>query len=126
MTDGAIQPVGVATPSSPYSPVFVSGDLVYTAGQIGTDASGEIVDGGVEAQTRQALTNLGRCLEAAGCGLGNVIKVTSYLTNMDDFPAYNEIYREHFGEPFPARTTIGAILAPGLLFEIEAVARKPA
>ena len=126
MTDGAIQPEGIATPSSPYSPVFVSGDLVYTAGQIGTDASGAIVDGGVEAQTRQALENLGRCLEAAGCSFGDVIKVTSYLTNMDDFPAYNEIYREHFSEPFPARTTIGAILAPGLLFEIEAVARKPA
>jgi 2-iminobutanoate/2-iminopropanoate deaminase len=45
---------------------------------------------------------------------------------MDDFPAYNEVYREYFSEPFPARTTIGVILAPGLLFEIEAVARKPA
>ena len=126
MTDGAIQPEGVATPSSPYSPVFVSGDLVYTAGQIGTDASGEIVAGGMEEQARQALANLGQCLEAAGCGFGDVIKVTSYLTNMDDFAAYNAIYREHFSEPYPARTTIGVILAPGLLFEIEAVARRPA
>src|SRR5579885_2260311 len=123
MTDGAVQPEGVATPSSPYSPVFVSGDLVYTAGQIGTDESGEIVPGGMEAQAR---ANLGRCLEAAGCSFRDVIKVTSYLTNMDDFSAYNELYREHFSEPYPARTTIGVILAPGLLFEIEAVARRPA
>src|SRR5690242_3183258 len=120
---GAIQPDGIAKPDSPYSPVFVSGDLVYTAGQIGSDSSGTVADG-IEAQTRQALENLKLCLEAAGCSLGDVMKVNAYLTDMDNFPAYNAVYREMFAPPYPARTTVGAALAPGLLVEIEAVARK--
>ena len=122
--NGAIQPDGVATPSSPYSPVFASGDLVYTAGQIGADVSGNIVEGGIEAQTRQVFENLRACLEAAGCSLGDVIKVNGFLTDLDNFAVYNEIYRDYFTEPFPARTTVGATLAPGLLVEVEAVARR--
>ena len=120
---GAIQPEGVAKPDSPYSPVFVSGDLVYTAGQIGSDANGAVAEG-IEAQTRQALENLQLCLEAAGCSLGDVMKVNAYLTDMENFPAYNAVYREMFEPPYPARTTVGAALAPGLLVEIEAVARR--
>jgi 2-iminobutanoate/2-iminopropanoate deaminase len=124
MSDGPIQPDGVARPSAPYSPVVVSGDLVYTAGQIGADASGSIVDGGIEAQSRQALDNLRLCLQAAGCELTDVIKVNGYLVDLGDFAVYNEIYGEYFKPPYPARTTVGAALAPGLLVEVEAVARK--
>jgi len=120
---GAIQPEGVAKPDAPYSPVYASGDLVYTAGQIGADASGTVA-AGIDAQTRQALENLRLCLEAAGCGFGDVMKVNAYLTDMDNFAAYNAVYRETFSEPYPARTTVGAALAPGLLVEIEAVARR--
>ncbi len=123
MTVEAIQPEGLATPASPYSPVVVSGDLVYTAGQIGSDASGATADG-IEAQTRQALENLRLCLEAAGASLRDVLKVTAYLTDMGNFTAYNEVYREFFSAPYPARTTVGAMLAPGLLVEVEAVARR--
>jgi 2-iminobutanoate/2-iminopropanoate deaminase len=123
VTDGAIQPEGVAKPSSPYSPVFASGDLVYTAGQVGADANGDVPEG-VEAQTRQALENLRACLEAAGCGLRDVMKVNAYLVNIGDFPTYNAVYREFFEEPYPARTTVGAVLADGLLVEVEAVARR--
>jgi 2-iminobutanoate/2-iminopropanoate deaminase len=119
VTHGPIQPDGVPKPSSPYSPVFVSGDLVYTAGQIGEGDD-------IAAQTRAALDNLLACLEAAGCGVRDVIKVNGYLTDLGNFATYNEIYREYFSEPYPARTTVGAALAPGLLVEIEAVARKPA
>jgi 2-iminobutanoate/2-iminopropanoate deaminase len=125
MRDGAIQPDGVARPDSPYSPVFASGDLVYTAGQIGATASGEVAEG-IEAQTRQALENLRACLEAAGCTLRDVMKVNSYLADISFFPAYNAVYREFFEEPFPARTTVGAALADGLLVEIEAIARRSA
>jgi 2-iminobutanoate/2-iminopropanoate deaminase len=121
--NGAIQPEGVAKPDAPFSPVFASGDLVYTAGQIGADASGAVVDG-IEAQTRQALENLRLCLEAAGCSLGDVMKVNAYLTDMENFAAYNAVYSETFSEPYPARATVGAALAPGLLVEIEAVARR--
>src|SRR3954451_7036611 len=120
---GAIQPEGIAKPDAPYSPVYASGDLVYTAGQVGVDASGTVPDG-IDAQTRQALENLRLCLEAAGCGLADVVKGNAYLTDMDDFAAYNAVYRETFSEPYPARTTVGAALVPGLLVEIEAVARR--
>ncbi len=120
---GALQPEGIAKPEAPYSPVFVSGDLVYTAGQVGADASGTVADG-IEAQTHQALENLRLCLEAAGCSFGDVMKVNAYLTDMGNFPAYNAVYRETFSEPYPARTTVGAALAPGLLVEIEAIARR--
>ena len=120
---GAIQPEGIAKPDAPYSPVYASGDLVYTAGQIGADASGTVPDG-IEAQTRQALENVRLCLEAAGCSFGDVMKVNAYLTDMGNFAGYNAVYRETFSEPFPARTTVGVALAPGFLVEIEAVARK--
>lgn len=126
MTDGAIQPEGVAKPAAPFSPVVVSGDLVYTAGQVGFDATGTIVEGGIEEQTRQTFENLRLCLEAAGCGFEDVIKVNAYLTDLGNFAAYNDVYRELFVEPYPARTTVGAALAPGLLVEVEAVARRPA
>jgi 2-iminobutanoate/2-iminopropanoate deaminase len=120
---GAIQPEGVAKPDAPYSPVFAGGDIVYTAGQVGADAQGNVLEG-IEAQTRQALENLRLCLEAAGCGLGDVMKVNAYLTDMANFAAYNAVYRETFSAPYPARTTVGAALAPGVLVEIEAVARR--
>ena len=121
-----IQPDGVARPDFPYSPVVVSGDLVYTAGQVANDASGAVVSDDVEAQTRQALDNVRACLAAAGCGLEDVIKVNAFLTDLANFELYNAVYREYFSEPFPARTTVGAALAPGLHVEIEVVARRPA
>jgi 2-iminobutanoate/2-iminopropanoate deaminase len=125
MTKEAIQPQGVAVPKSPYSPVVVSGDQVFTAGQVAFDEKGAVVAGGVEAQVRQTLANLRSCLEAAGCGLGDVVKINAYLADLTDFDTFNAVYREHFVEPYPARTTVQAGLAPGLLVEIEAVARRP-
>jgi 2-iminobutanoate/2-iminopropanoate deaminase len=121
----ALQPEGLPTPSAPYSPVVVSGDLVVTAGQVGFDAEGKVVEGGIEAQTRQVLENLRRCLEAAGCGFGDVIKVNAFLTEMGNFAAFNAVYAEHFERPYPVRTTVQAGLAPGLLVEVEALARRP-
>jgi 2-iminobutanoate/2-iminopropanoate deaminase len=121
-----IQPDGVARPSFPYSPVVASGDLVYTAGQVANNAAGAVVSDDVEAQTRQVLDNVRACLAAAGCGLEDVIKVNAFLTDLANFDVYNAVYREYFSEPYPARTTIGAALAPGLHVEIEVVARRPA
>ena len=121
-----IQPDGVATPSFPYSPVVVSGDLVVTAGQVANDATGTIVSGEIEAQTRQVLGNVRACLAAGGCGLADVIKVNAFLADLGNFDVYNAVYREYFSAPYPARTTVGAALAPGLLVEIEVIARRPA
>jgi 2-iminobutanoate/2-iminopropanoate deaminase len=120
----ALQPEGLPTPSAPYSPVVVSGDLVVTAGQVAFDADGKLVPGGIREQTRQTLENLGRCLAAAGCDFGDVIKVTAFLTDIGDFGGYNEVYAEFFRPPFPARTTVQAGLVAGLLVEIEALARR--
>jgi 2-iminobutanoate/2-iminopropanoate deaminase len=123
MSKRAVQPDGVATPKAPYSPVVVSGDHVYTAGQVAFDESGTVVSGGIDAQTRRALDNVAACLEAAGCGLDDVVKVNAFLADLADFEGYNAVYREYFTAPFPARTTVQAGLPPGLLVEIEAVAR---
>ena len=120
----ARQPENLATPAAPYSPVVVSGDLVYTAGQVGFDLEGNLVEGGIGAQTRRALDNLRACVEAAGCDLVNVVKVTTFLADLGDFPVYNEVYKEYFAAPYPARTTVGASLPGGILVEIEAIARR--
>ncbi len=120
------QPDGVARPQAPYAPVVVGGGLAYTAGQVGFDENGELVRGGIEAQTRRALENLTLCLRAAGCERTDVLKVNAYLADLADFEGFNAVYREFFAEPFPARTTVGVALPGGLLVEIEATARVPA
>lgn len=122
----APQPDGVARPQAPYSPVVVGGGLAYTAGQVGFDENGDLVPGGIEAQTRRALENLTSCLRAAGCGRTDVLKVNAYLADLADFEEFNAVYRGFFAEPFPARTTVGVALPSGLLVEIEATARVPA
>ena len=86
---------------------------------------GNVVSDDVEAQTRQVLDNVRACLAAAGCGLEDVIKVNAFLTDLGNFAVYNAVYREYFGEPYPARTTVGAALAPGLHVEVEVMARRP-
>jgi 2-iminobutanoate/2-iminopropanoate deaminase len=124
MSKDARQPEGVAVPKAPYSPVVVSGDLVYTAGQVGFDEQGELVPGGIEAQTSRALENLTACLRAGGCELSDVLKVNVYLADLATFEGFNGVYREFFQEPYPARTTVGAALPGAILVEIEAVARR--
>lgn len=108
----------------PYSPVVVSGDLVFTAGQVAFDAEGRLAAGGIDEQVRQTLENLRAVLTAVGCGLPDVVKVTAFLADLGTFEAYNAVYREFFSPPYPARTTVGAALPPGILVEIEAVARR--
>ena len=119
-----IQPEGMPRPEPPYSPVVVSGETVYTAGQIGRDADGNIAEG-IEAQTRQTLENVKACVEAAGCTMDDVVKVNAYLVDLGDFAGYNAVYEEFFTEPYPARTSVQAGLPAGVLVEIEAVARRP-
>lgn len=113
----------------PYSQAILIEKLVFTAGQVGLDpASMELVEGGVEAQTRQVLTNLKHVLESADSGLNYVVKTTVFLQDMGDFAKMNAIYAEFFPENPPARSTVQvAGLPKGALVEIECVAlRKPA
>ena len=120
------QPDGVVRPKAPYSPVVVDGDLAYTAGQVGFDENGDLVQGGIEEQTRRALENLTLCLRAAGCERTDVLKVNAYLADLAHFDGFNAVYREFFEEPFPARTTVGVALPGSILVEVEATARVPA
>jgi 2-iminobutanoate/2-iminopropanoate deaminase len=120
----AVQPEVVATPKAPYSPVVVSGDFVLTAGQVGFDENGDLVSDEIEPQARQVFENLRHCLEAAGSSLDEVLKVNAFLADFADFDAYNEVYRQYFSAPYPARTTVQAGLAPGLRIEVEAIARS--
>jgi 2-iminobutanoate/2-iminopropanoate deaminase len=124
MPKQAFQPEGRPKPKPPYSPVVVAGDAVYTAGQTGTDADGNLVAGGIVEQTRQTLANVRACVEAAGCTMDDVVKVTAFLADLADFAGYNEVYREFFAEPYPARTSVQAGLPAGILVEIEAIARR--
>ena len=113
----------------PYSQAILIEKLVFTAGQVGLDpASMELVEGGVEAQTRQVLTNLKHVLESADSGLNYVVKTIVFLHDMGDFAKMNAIYAEFFPENPPARSTVQvAGLPKGALVEIECVAlRKPA
>ena len=125
MTRDARQPPGVAEPKAPYSPVDVGGPFAYTAGQVAFGPDGALVGGGVEEQTSQALDNLERCLASAGCSMDDVVKVTAFLSDLEDFDAYNRAYERRFAAPYPARSTVGARLADRLLVEIEAVALLP-
>ena len=124
MARNAIQPEGLATPKPPYSPVVISGDTVYTAGQIANGPDGNLVEGGIEEQTRQTLENVKTCVEAGGLTMGDVVKVNADLSSLDDFPGYNEVYKEYFDAPYPVRTSVQVGLPAGVLVEIEAVARK--
>ena len=124
MSREALQPEGMAKPKPPYSPVVVSGDLVFTAGQVAYDGAGDLVEGGIREQTARVLENVRTCLKAAGCTLDDVIKVTAFLVDLGEVAEYNDVYREFFDEPYPARSTVQAGLAPGVLVEIEAVARR--
>jgi 2-iminobutanoate/2-iminopropanoate deaminase len=124
MAREALFPDGLVRPKAPYSPVVLSGDLVYTAGQVAFDANGNLVAGGIAEQARQALANLQACLLAAGCSLDDVVKVNVFLLDLADFEAFNDVYRATFTEPYPARTTVQAGLPGGIRVEIEAVARQ--
>lgn len=117
-TDAAPKAIG------PYEQAIRINGFVFTAGQIPLDPkTGNIVDGGIAAQTRQVLENLKGILEASGSSLDRVVKATVFLKNMADFAAMNEIYAEYLGSSKPARSTVAVAELPrGALVEIDLVA----
>ncbi|KAM3857878.1 2-iminobutanoate/2-iminopropanoate deaminase-like [Diretmus argenteus] len=108
----------------PYSQAVVVDRTMYISGQLGLDtASGQLVAGGVQAQAKQALINMGEILKAAGCDYGNVVKTTVLLADMNDFNSVNDVYKTFFSSNFPARAAYQVAALPrGGLVEIEAVA----
>jgi 2-iminobutanoate/2-iminopropanoate deaminase len=109
----------------PYSQAVVIDGLVFCSGQVGLDpASATLIEGTIEDETRLALRNLGAVLEAAGAGPADVVKVTAYLTDIADFPQFNDVYAEFFGDARPARATVGVAELPlGARVEVECIAK---
>ena len=117
-TDKAPEAIG------PYEQAIKVGDFIYTAGQIPLDPkTGNLVEGGIAAQTRQGLENLKAVLEAGGSSLDRVVKATVFLKSMGDFASMNEVYAEYLGQVKPARSTVAVAELPrGALVEIDFVA----
>lgn len=110
----------------PYSQGIVTGGFIFTSGQIPLDREGNLVKGDIRAQARQCLENLKAILEAAGAGLDDLVKVTIYVTDMEDFAAINEVYAGYFSEEPPARSFVQvAGLPKGAKIEIEGIAVLP-
>lgn len=111
----------------PYSQAVEANGFVFASGQLGINpATGELVEGDVQAQTRQALTNARAIMNEAGLDLNNVIKTTVFLSDMANFAAMNEIYAEFFSEPYPARSAVAVKTLPkNALVEVECIAVRP-
>lgn len=117
-TDNAPKAIG------PYEQAIKVNGFIYTAGQIPIDPkTGNFVEGGIAAQTRQVLENLKAVLEAGGSALDRVVKATVFLKNMADFAAMNDVYTQYLGSAKPARSTVAVAELPrGALVEIDLVA----
>ncbi|MEJ2660849.1 MAG: RidA family protein [Desulfobacteraceae bacterium] len=110
----------------PYSQAIAAGDCVFVSGQIGLDpASGELKSADLDAQARQALSNLAAILKAAGCGLNQVAAVDVFLRDMNDFAAFNGIYEAFFGSHRPARAVVAVKALPkNAAVEIKCIAMR--
>lgn len=119
----------MATPDAPqaigpYSQAVRHGNQLYCSGQIGLDSNtGQLVEGGIRAETERVVANLRAVLAAAGASFDHVVRTTIYLTDMTDFATVNEIYGAALSAPFPARATVGVASLPrGAKVEIDAIA----
>ena len=112
--------------ATPYSPVVEANGFVFLAGQVGTAPGGYgVVPGGIEAETRATLDNVGRLLEAVGLGFDDVVRCTVYLRNFADFAAMNAVYRTYFPTDPPVRATVGvSALAGEFTVEIDVTAAR--
>lgn len=111
-------------PLGPYSHAIVSGGFVFVAGQGPINPKTQKIDlGDIKAETRLELTNISTILRTANSRIENVVKVSVFLADLNDFEAMNEVYREFFKDNYPARTTVQAVLRSGRKIEIDCIAR---
>lgn len=112
----------VPPPAGAYSPAVKAGPFVFVSGQVPRDpASGELIGGDVEAQTKQVMTNVERALRAAGAEMSDIASVTVYLANIEDWGRFNAVYKEIMPQPYPTRTALGADLR-GIFIEVSVIA----
>jgi 2-iminobutanoate/2-iminopropanoate deaminase len=118
----AVESKDAPEPIGPYSQGVVTGGVLYCSGQVPLDPqTGELVEGGIDEQARRCLQSLDAICREAGARLEDAARITIYLTEMESFPAVNEVYSEFFSEPFPARSTVGvAALPKGAAVEMDA------
>jgi 2-iminobutanoate/2-iminopropanoate deaminase len=121
-----IRPERAPNTGLPFSPGIQVGNTLYLAGHLGRDpVTSQLVTGGIEAETRQAIANLGEVLKTAGMGFEHVTTVTVYITNFDEFEKFNTVYREFFPKDPPARATVQvAALNAGARVELQMIAVK--
>ncbi len=124
MSGAPIIPKGSPPPLAPYSPGMRAGNTVYVSGTLALDAQGELVGAGdVRAQTEQVIRNIHDVLEAAGCGLADVVMNHIFITDFSHYAALNEVYGKYFGEGRPARYCVRSeLVKPEFLVEIASVA----
>lgn len=110
----------LSKPRGPYSSAIQAGNIIYLSGQGGLDSAGQMVAGGIAAETRQTLANIEANLQACGASLGNLVNATCFLTDIRDLDTFNSAWRDYFGEVrSPARTTVAVASLPfGLNLEI--------
>lgn len=120
-----IHPESAPIPAGPYTPALITGNFVFVSGQTpekpGTD---ELVEGDIKVQTKQVMENIKGILEAAGCSMDDIVKVTCHLADINDFNGYNEVYGQYFTKPYPTRTTVQSVIPGNSLIEIDVIAIK--
>jgi len=123
MTIKVIETVKAPAAIGPYSQAVASSGMLYASGQIPLDPeTGEIVEGGVAAQTKQVLENLKAVVEAGGAEMSSIVKITIYIVDMGEFATVNEIYGSYFSAPFPARACVQVSALPkGVEVEMDAI-----
>ena len=108
-----IQTNDAPTPVGPYSQGVMTGNMLFTSGQVGIDvASGKLITENIESETKQVMKNLNTILTKAGLDFSHVVKVTIFMKDMDLFKRMNEVYSTYFSADFPARETVGVVRLP--------------
>ncbi len=125
MTIAFLEESNVATRTLPRSLATQAGGFVFVSGQVARDENGDLIAGGIEAQTRRTMKNVAQALALAGCTLEDVVKTTVWLDDARDFDDFNRVYSEFFPGNKPARSTTQAKNMVGTKIEIEAVAYRP-
>lgn len=118
-------PIASDRQARPFSPAVRAGDFIYVSGQVPANAEGEIVVGGIEAQTRQVFKRIEEALALADCKLSDIAKVSVWLNDARDFGSFNRVYMELLGDHRPARSTVESRLMIDAKVEIDVTAYKP-